>query len=144
MTTLEFISGMKKLSSFYFKELTNDQISLWYEMFQDISVDVFNQAIKEISRENKFMPNANELLNKCSQLNKNNLLDLINFMYDDGYFHRGVERLSDEQARRNLDKTMMWLDKGIIPSFLKEDMQEYMKRYKQSQIQNQERLKLEC
>lgn len=144
MTTLEFISGMKKLSSFYFKELTNDQISLWYEMFQDISVNVFNQAIKEISKENKFMPNANELFNKCSQLNKNNLLDLINFMYDDGYFHRGVERLSDEQASRNLDKTMMWLEKGIIPSFLKEDMQEYMKKYKQSQIQDQERLKIEC
>lgn len=144
MTTLEFISGMKKLGSFYFKELTNEQISLWYEMFQDVSVDVFNQAIKEISRENKFMPNANELFNKCSQLNKSNLLDLIKFMYDDGYFHRGVERLSDEQASRNLDKTMMWLEKGIIPSFLKEDMQEYMKKYKQSQIQNQERLKIEC
>ncbi len=144
MTILEFISGMKKLSSFYFKELTNDQISLWYEMFQDISVDVFNQAIKEISRENKFMPNANELFNKCSQLNKNNLLDLVKFMYDDGYFHRGVERLSDEQASRNLDKTMMWLEKGIIPSFLKEDMQEYMKKYKQFQIQDQERLKIEC
>lgn len=73
MTTLEFISGMKKLSSFYFKELTNDQISLWYEMFQDISVDVFNQAIKEISRENKFMPNANELFNKCSQFDNVNI-----------------------------------------------------------------------
>ncbi len=144
MTTLEFISGMKKLGSFYFKELTNEQISLWYEMFQDVSVDVFNQAIKEISRENKFMPNANELFNKCSQLNKSNLLDLVKFMYDDGYFHRGVERLSDEQASRNLDKTMMWLEKGIIPSFLKEDMQEYMNKYKQSQIQDQERLKIEC
>ena len=144
MTTLEFISGMKKLGNYYFKELTSEQISLWYEMFQDVSVDVFNQAIKEISRENKFMPNANELFNKCSQLNKNNLLELINFMYDDGYFHRGVERLSDEQARRNLDKTMMWLDKGIILSFLKEDMQEYMKKYKQSQIQDHERLKIEC
>ena len=144
MTTLEFISGMKKLGSYYFKELTSEQISLWYEMFQDVSVDVFNQAIKEISRENKFMPNANELFNKCSQLNKSNLLDLVKFMYDDGYFHRGVERLSDEQANRNLDKTMMWLEKGIIPSFLKEDMQEYMKKYKQSQIQNQERLKIEC
>lgn len=144
MTTLEFISGMKKLGSFYFKELTNEQISLWYEMFQDVSVDVFNQSIKEVSRENKFMPNANELFNKCSQLNKNNLLDLVKFMYDDGYFHRGVERLSDEQASRNLDKTMVWLEKGIIPSFLKEDMQEYMKKYKQSQIQDQERLKIEC
>ena len=90
------------------------------------------------------MPNANELFNKCSQLNKNNLLDLVKFMYDDGYFHRGVERLSDEQASRNLDKTMMWLEKGIIPSFLKEDMQEYMKKYKQFQIQDQERLKIEC
>ena len=144
MTTLEFISGMKKLGSFYFKELTNEQISLWYEMFQDVSVDVFNQAIKEISRENKFMPNANELFNKCSQLHISNLLDLVKFMYDDGYFHRGVERLSDEQASRNLDKTMMWLEKGIIPSFLKEDMQEYMNKYKQSQIQDQERLKIEC
>ena len=144
MTTLEFISGMKKLGSFYFKELTNEQISLWYEMFQDVSVDVFNQAIKEISRENKFMPNANELFNKCSQLNKSNLLDLVKFMYDDGYFHRGVERLSDEQALRNFDKTVMWLEKGIIPSFLKEDMQEYMKKYKQFQIQDQERLKIEC
>lgn len=144
MTTLEFISSMKKLGNYYFKELTSEQISLWYEMFQDVSVDVFNQAIKEISRENKFMPNANELFNKCSQLNKNNLLELINFMYDDGYFHRGIEKLSDEQARRNLDKTMMWLDKGIIPSFLKEDMQEYMKKYKQSPIQDQERLKIEC
>lgn len=144
MTTLEFISGMKKLGSYYFKELTSEQISLWYEMFQDVSVDVFNQTIKEISRENKFMPNANELFNKCSQLNKSNLLDLVKFMYDDGYFHRGVERLSDEQANRNLDKTMMWLEKGIIPSFLKDDMQEYMKKYKQSQIQNKERLKIEC
>ena len=26
MTTLEFISGMKKLSSFYFKELTTDDV----------------------------------------------------------------------------------------------------------------------
>jgi hypothetical protein len=65
-------------------------------------------------------------------------------MYEDGYFHRGVEKLSDDHARLSLDKTMMWLDSGRIPSFLKDDMQEYMKKYKQSQIKNQERLKIEC
>ena len=90
------------------------------------------------------MPNASELYDKCSSLNKNNLMNIVNYMYQDGYFHRGVERLSDEQALRNLDKTVMWLEKGIIPSFLKEDMQEYMKKYKQSQIHDQERLKIEC
>ena len=67
----------------------------------------------------------------------------MQFLYGDYKFLK-VERLSDEQASRNLDKTMMWLEKGIIPSFLKEDMQEYMKKYKQSQIQDQERLKIEC
>ncbi len=144
MSKLEFISGMKKLCSFYFKELTNDQISLWYEMFVDVSCDVFNRAIKEVSKESKYMPTASELFNKCSQINKRNLLDLVNFMYADGYFHRGVERLTDEQANRNLDKTMMWLDKGIIPSFLKEDMQEYMTKYKQAQIQEQEKLQIKC
>lgn len=144
MKKLDFISGMKKLSSFYLKEFTNEQLSLWYEMFEEIPEDIFNQAIKEISKENKYMPNASELYDKCSFLNKNNLMNIANYMYQDGYFHRGVKRLSDEQALRNLDKTIMWLEKGIIPSFLKEDIQDYMKKYKQSQIQNQERLKIEC
>ena len=47
MTQLDFISGMKRLSSYYFKELTNDQLVIWYEMFKDVSSDDFNQAIKE-------------------------------------------------------------------------------------------------
>ena len=144
MKKLDFISGMKKLSSFYLKEFTNEQLSLWYEMFEEIPEDIFNQAIKEISKENKYIPNASLLHDKCSSLNKNNLMNIANYMYQDGYFHRGVKRLSDEQALRNFDKTVMWLEKGIIPSFLKEDMQEYMKKYKQSQIQNQERLKIKC
>ena len=144
MKKLDFLSSMKKLSSFYLKEFTNEQLSLWYEMFEEIPADIFNQAVKEISKENKYMPNASELYDKCSSLNKNNLMNIVNYMYQDGYFHRGVERLSDEQALRNLDKTVIWLEKGIIPSFLKEDMQDYMKKYKQSQIQDQERLKIEC
>ena len=98
-------------------------------MFEEIPEDIFNQAIKEISKENKYMPNASELYDKCSSLNKNNLMNIANYMYQDGYFYRGVKRLSDEQSLRNFDKTIMWLEKGIIPSFLKEDMQEYMKKY---------------
>ena len=39
MTQLDFISGMKRLSSYYFKELTNDQLVIWYEMFKDVSID---------------------------------------------------------------------------------------------------------
>ena len=50
MTQLEFISGMKRLSSYYFKELTNDQLEAWYEMFKNVRVEDFNKAIKLISK----------------------------------------------------------------------------------------------
>ena len=144
MKKLDFISGIKKLSGFYLKEFSNEQISLWYEMFEDIPTDVFNQAIKEIVKEKKYMPNASELYEKCSSLNKSNLIDILKFMYDDGYFHCGVETLTDEHALRNLDKSVMWVERGIIPEFLKKDMMKYMKIYKQAQIKDKERLKIEC
>ena len=51
-----------------------------------------------------------------------------------------IERLSDEQASRNYDKTINWLEKGIIPSFLKNDMEEYMKNYEQIESQEREYL----
>lgn len=144
MTHLDFISGMKRLSSYYFKELTNDHLAIWYEMFKDVSIDDFNQAIKEISRESQYMPNANILLEKCSQINIRNISQIVQFMYEDGYFHSGVEKLSDEHANRNFDKTMMWIEKGIIPSFLEDDINSYLVKYKQSRLDNKERLKLQC
>lgn len=144
MTQLDFISGMKRLSSYYFKELTNDQLVIWYEMFKDVSIDDFNQAIKEILRESQYMPNANILLEKCSQINIRNISQIVQFMYEDGYFHSGVEKLSDEHANKNFDKTMMWIEKGIIPSFLEEDINSYLVKYKQSKLYNKERLRLQC
>ena len=47
-------------------------------------------------------------------------------MKEDGYFKRGVYgELSEEQEFRNYDKALMWLDKGIIPEFLREDIKKY-------------------
>ena len=144
MTQLDFISGMKKLSSYYFKELTNDQLIIWYEMFKNVNVDDFNQAIKELSRESQYMPNANILFEKCSQINIRNITQIVQYMYEDGYFHKGVESLSDEHANRNFDKCMMWIEKGIVPSFLKDDINSYLTKYKQSKLENTERLQLKC
>ena len=143
MTKLEFISQMKRLASYYFKELTNDQLLSWYELFKDISVITFEKAINEALKENQYMPNANILYEKCSIVNKNYLCDLARFMFYDGYFHKGIERLSDNQARMNFDKTLMWLEKGIIPSFLKDDMDEYALKFKQNKLKDSNTLQLE-
>ena len=77
MTQLDFISGMKRLSGYYFKKLTNDQLVIWYEMFKDVNDDDFNQAIKEISRESQYMPNANILFEKDSSTASNLFSSII-------------------------------------------------------------------
>ena len=144
MTQLEFISGMKRLSSYYLKELTNDQLEAWYEMFKEVRVEDFNKAIKLISKENEYMPTAQMLNKKCSQAYKEYLIDIAKYMMEDGYFYLGIQRLDKEQAERNLSKTIGWIEKSGMPEFLREDFEYYIKKYKRHQLDNNERLKLQC
>ena len=144
MTKLDFISGMKRLSSYYFKELTNDQLEAWYEMFKEVRVEDFNKAIKLISKENEYMPTAQMLNKKCSQAYKEFLIEIANYMMEDGYFYLGVQRLDETQAKLNLYKTIGWIEKSGMPEFLREDFEYYIKKYKRHQLDNNERLKLQC
>ena len=144
MTQLEFISGMKRLSSYYLKELTNDQLEAWYEMFKEVRVEDFNKAIKLISKENEYMPTAQMLYKKCSQAYKEFLIEIAKYMMKDGYFYLGVQRLDETQAKRNLDKTIDWIEKSGMPEFLREDFEYYIKKYKKHQLDYIERLKLQC
>ena len=144
MTKLDFISGMKRLSSYYFKELTNDQLEAWYEMFKEVRVEDFNKAIKLISKENEYMPTAQMLYKKCSRVYKDYLIDVAKYMMEDGYFYLGVQRLDEKQAKLNLCKTIGWIEDSGMPGFLKDDFEYYIKKYKRHQLDNNERLKLQC
>ena len=144
MTQLEFISGMKRLSSYYLKELTNDQLEAWYEMFKEVRIEDFNKAIKLISKENEYMPTAQMLNKKCSQAYKEFLIEIANYMMEDGYFYLGVQRLDETQAKLNLYKTISWIEDSGMPCFLKDDFEYYIKKYKRHQLDNNERLKLQC
>ena len=110
---------------------------MYKEQLNGYSYNLVSKAIDKIISKNKYMPSIAEIIDECESVNVNYLLSIVKVMYDDGYFHKGIERLSDEQASRNYDKTINWLEKGIIPSFLKNDMEEYMKNYEQ--IESQER-----
>ena len=74
-----------------------------------------NLAIKELIRDNKYMPSLNEIIKTCEKNNTHKTNLIIERMKQDGYFKNATE----------LDKVYMWLDKGIIPSWLKEDMAKY-------------------
>ena len=126
MNQIEFAKCMKKLSSYYFKDFSSDDLSDWYELFKDIKAKTLEKAIIDIVKESKFMPNINILLDKCKSTTKSYYITIIDKMYKDGYFKEGIVELDPEHEMRNYDKSIKWIEEGIIPEFLKQDMRKYM------------------
>lgn len=65
MTSLEFLKGMKKLSAYYLKDLNEEELSSWYEIFSKIDVEIFYMAVKSIGTKNKYFPVVSELYEEC-------------------------------------------------------------------------------
>ena len=50
MTKLEFLKGMKKLANYFLKDLSDEELTSWYEIFKDIEVETFYMSIQEIGK----------------------------------------------------------------------------------------------
>lgn len=129
MDKIDFTEGMKILSSCYHKQINNDDFIIWYEMLQDKEPEVFRKAIIEICKERSYMPTIHDVLEKIESVNNSFYLNILEQMKNDGYFKSGIVPLTSEQEERNYDKSIRWIESGIIPGFLKEDMQEYINKY---------------
>lgn len=103
----------------YFNKLTNEELIALAQMYKEELNKYDNKtldlSIKELIRDNKYMPSLNEIIKTCEKNNTHKTNLIIERMKQDGYFKNATE----------LDKVYMWLDKGIIPSWLKEDMSKY-------------------
>lgn len=128
MDKLDFVEGIKILSSCYQKVISNDDISIWYEMLQDIETEVFKKAIIELCKERNYMPTIHDILDKTKVVKNNYYLSILEQMKKDRYFKLGIVPLSPEQEERNYDKSIRWIERGIIPGFLLEDMQKYINK----------------
>ena len=130
MDKLDFVEEIKILSSCYQKVISNDDISIWYEMLQDIESEAFKKAIIELCKERAYILTIHDILDKTKTLKNNYYLSILEQMKKDGYFRLGVVPLSPEQEDRNYDKSIRWIERGIIPGFLLEDMQKYINHSK--------------
>lgn len=130
MDKLDFVEGIKILSSCYQKVIGNDDISIWYELLQDIEPEVFKKTIIELCKERSYMPTIHDILDKTKVVKNNYYLAILYQMKKDGYFKLGVVLLSPEQGERNYDKSIRRIEIGIIPEFLLEDMQKYINHSK--------------
>lgn len=136
MDNLDFAEGMKILSSCYHKDINNDDLIIWYEMLQDIEPEVFKKAIIELCKERAYMPTIHDILDKTKTVKNNYYLSILEQMKKDGYFKLGIVPLSPEQEDRNYGKSIRWIERGIIPGFLLEDMQKYINRGKKLNSKN--------
>lgn len=128
MDKLDFLEGIKILSYCYQKVISNDDISIWYEMLQDIESEVFKKAIIELCKERTYMPTIHDILDKTKVVKNDYYLSILEQMKKDGYFKLGVEPLSPEQEDRNYSKSVRWIEREIIPGFLLEEIQKYINK----------------
>lgn len=128
MDKLDFVEGIKILSSCYQKVISNDDILIWYEMLKDIESEALKKTIIELCKERAYMPTIHDILDKTKTVKNNFYLSILEQMKKDGYFKLGVVPLSPEQKEKNYGKSIRWIEIGIIPGFLLEDMQKYINK----------------
>lgn len=124
------IAKLRIAFPYYFKDLTMEELAGLVSMYQDFLSGynelTINSAVKSIISKNKYMPSINELIDECENCKKSRGNLILNKMNNDGYFNRGsMCELDDIHANRNYEKALMWIEKGIIPSWLLEDMKKY-------------------
>lgn len=126
MSKQEFVKAMLYLGTSYGKEMPKGQIEIWYEHFMNISYDALIRAIKKIAITNKFMPSVAELIEACQNVELAYRNEIIEIMYQDGYFHQCVTgKQSDIEAMSDKLKAEGFLSQGIIPDWFEKDMIRY-------------------
>jgi len=120
MTQIEFLKGMKMITTFYNKDFTQEQLNEWFMFFEDVEAENFYRAIRKRAKESKYVPTINELLENIRITKNDDYLAIVKLMEEDGYFHSSKE----------LEKTLHFIDENIIPSWLLEDMEKYRPKLK--------------
>lgn len=77
MDKLDFVEGIKILSSCYQKAISNDDISIWYEMLKNIEPEVFKKAIIDLCKERAYMLTIHDILNKTKTVKNNYYLAIL-------------------------------------------------------------------
>ena len=115
MTKEEFTKSITYLGMAYNKEFKQSEVEQYYDFLNQYDYETFKIAVKSLIKECKFMPSISEMISKCEQSKTKRKFDILEKMKQDGYFKDGLE----------YDKTIKWLESGIIPSWFKEDMKKY-------------------
>lgn len=117
---------LKIAYQYYFKDMPSDEfiglISIYKDALSDYNDTTIEAAISKIIKTNKYMPSVAEVIEECNKSLCYKSNQIIQKMYDSGYFHINV---TDDQAKLNYQKALMFVEKRIVPKWLVMDMKDY-------------------
>ena len=135
----ELVKGLNFLGLAYGKEYSQMEAQQVYEFVKEYEYEVFIRATKDIIRTSKFLPKIADLIEACEKQKEVKRVELIDYMKECGYFYlsyRPEHKLDEAQATRNYLKAKTFLERGIIPDWLKEDLKYYNEKMHHSQLEN--------
>lgn len=116
MSKEELIKGLKYLGTVYGKEYTSLECEIHYDFLKDYEYKVFIQAVKKIIRTSKFLPKITDLVDECENSGEEFKVAILEYMRVQGYFKNADE----------YEKAVNFIKRDNIPSWFKNDMDEYM------------------
>lgn len=124
------IIRLKTAYPYYFKDLKEEETLGMYAMYEEelsqYNEETLKSAIKEIIRNSKYMPSLKEIIDQCDKCRTYQTNKIVELMWQDGYFKKGAYgELDESQAYKNYNKTLKFIEEGIIPEWLREDMKKY-------------------
>lgn len=133
----ELIKGLNFLGLAYGKEYNQMEAQQIYEFVKEYEYEVFIRATKDIIRTSKFLPKIADLIEACDKQKEEKRVEVIDYMKECGYFYlsyRPEHKLDEAQATRNYLKVKTFIERGIIPDWLQEDINYYYKLMKQEKL----------
>lgn len=137
----EFTKALSYLGLMYGKTYSQLETTMMYDYFKEYNYETFINATKNIVRTSSFIPKVADLIKECDNCKTSSRFEVIDYMMKSGYFNLGIIRsngeqimLTDEHAMRNYDKAIRFLESGIIPDWLQEDINYYYKLMKQEKL----------
>lgn len=131
----EFVKAVSYLGMAYGKEYSQAETMQMYDFLKDYNYQTMIEAVKSIIRTSKFVPKIADLIEACENNKSTQRVEVVKYMRDSGYFKLcDYGEITDEHATRNYNKVLMWLERGVVPDWVQEDINYYYNKMHQERL----------
>lgn len=117
MEKIDFTKDFQKVCIALNKAFTAEDCEVYYMFLKDYKKAIFSKACEIAIQTCKFFPKVSEMLDFCEKAKSEIKLQVVSFMNKKGYF----------KCDKELEKTILFVKRNNIPSWLENDIQVYYK-----------------